>query len=118
MILIVDDHAFLRAILRDWLSRALSGYVFGEASDGEEAVRLALARAPALVVMDLGLPKLNGIEATRLIKQSLPETHIVIISVHEARPFCDAATAAGASAYIPKRTLAADLTPTVKALLG
>ena len=90
-ILIVEDHAPLRRALRDWLEGVFPQHQILEAADGEEAVAAAQAELPQLVVMDIGLPKLNGIEATRQIVSSVPGIQIVILSVHNDEAYRSAA---------------------------
>src|SRR5688572_12423243 len=77
-LLIADDHAALRQALRDVLSFSFPVFDIVEASTAEEAVRLAQLHAPAVVIMDLRIPKMNGIAAVRLIKQTLPATRVVM----------------------------------------
>jgi len=118
MILIVEDHPMVRSTLREWLSPAFAHCQFREAVSGEEAVELAAASPPAIVVMDVGLPKINGIEAARIIKARSPRTRIIMLSIQEASAYVEDAQAAGASAYISKRKMAAELIPAVQKLLA
>ena len=116
-ILIVEDHPVVRAALRDWLSVVFPDCLCLEAVNGEEAVPLALARSPAIVLMDIGMGPMNGIEATRRIKAAAPQTQVVMLSIHEANSYQTAALAAGASAYVTKRMMQADLLPVMRRLL-
>jgi len=111
--LIVEDHDVLRRSLHDWLST-----VFLEARSGEEALELALAWRPDVVLMDIGLPQMSGIEATRRIRAAAPGAQVVMLIIHEAPPYQDAATATGASAYIPKRQMHTELIPVLTRLLS
>jgi len=116
-ILIVEDHDAVRASLRDWLSATFPNLDCLEARTGEEAVALVPGRPPALVLMDVALPGMNGIEATRRIKLDAPQTQVVILSIHEDAHYqLDAATA-GASAYVPKRRMHVELIPIITKLL-
>lgn len=116
-ILIVEDHAPLRAILCDWLAGTFNTHTITSAGDGLEAVELAQLQAPQLVLMDLDLPHLNGLEATRRIKATAPNTHVVMLTIHEDQAHRADAVAAGASAYVPKRKLHNELMSVVQPLV-
>jgi DNA-binding NarL/FixJ family response regulator len=117
-VLIVDDNRLVRAALRDWLADLYPGSRLLEAGSGEDAVRITLAERPTLVLMDIDLPQISGLEATRWIKMTAPETLVVILSVHEANDYRAAAADAGANAYVPKRATPAELLPVLTHLLG
>ena len=108
----------MRKSLREWLEGAFPKYQFIEAASGEEAINIAQARAPCAVIMDISLPGISGIEATRQIKAAMPTTRVVILTVHEEKAFRDDATAAGASAFVPKRMMQKILLPTLMAVLA
>jgi DNA-binding NarL/FixJ family response regulator len=116
-ILIVEDHDAVRGSLREWLETIFPQCRVIEAASGEEAVGLAQANLPRLVVMDIGLPQMNGIEATRRIKDSVPSAQIVILTTHEDDLYRADAKVAGASAFVPKRWVQTKLIPTLVALL-
>jgi DNA-binding NarL/FixJ family response regulator len=116
-ILIVEDHDAVRGSLREWLETIFPQCRVIEAASGEEAVALAQANFPSLVVMDIGLPQMNGIEATRRIKVSVPSAQIVILTTHEDDLHRADAKVAGASAFVPKRRVQTKLIPTLVALL-
>jgi DNA-binding NarL/FixJ family response regulator len=100
-LLLVDDHRLLRQGLRRAVEEA--GFdVVGEAGDGEEAVRMATALRPDLVLMDVTMPVLDGIEATRRLRLSAPEARVVILTMHGEEETIDQALRAGAVAYLLK----------------
>jgi DNA-binding NarL/FixJ family response regulator len=100
-LLLVDDHRTLRDGLR--LSMEEAGFVVvGEAGDGEEAVRMAEALRPDVVLMDVSMPVLDGVEATRLIHQRVPETRVVMLTMHGESDVMARAIAAGAVGYLLK----------------
>ena len=100
-LLLVDDHRTLRDGLR--LSMEEAGFVVaGEAGDGEEAIRLAEALRPDVVLMDVSMPVLDGVEATRLIHQRVPETRVVMLTMHGESDVMSRAIAAGAVGYLLK----------------
>ena len=116
-ILIVEDHAVVRRSLCAWLSVMLPDCRLVEAQSGEEALALTDAQPPDLVLMDIGLPGMNGIEATRRIKAIAPKTPVVMLSIHEEEAFKLDATAAGASAFVCKRVMQTELMPVIQTLL-
>ena len=117
-ILIVDDHQTFRASLRHWLTGEFPQCSIGEAASGEEALAFVRTTPATIVIMDIGLPGINGIEATQGIKAILPAVKVVILTIHEDQIYHDKAMAAGVSAYIPKRKMRTDLLPTITALLS
>ena len=117
-ILIVEDHENVRFLLHDFLKGAFPGCRFLEAKNGEEAVTLATLHSPDIVLMDIGLPKMNGIEATRCIKDALPRTHVIIVTNHEAIEYKKEAAIAGASAYVLKNRMYTELVPVLMELFS
>ena len=107
--LIVDDHIGVRAALRDWIATFYVGVNVHEARDGEEALRLIERAAVDAVLMDIGLPGINGIEATRMLRQRWPAIPVVVISVHDGEAQRAAAAAAGAVAFVAKRRMHEEL---------
>jgi len=116
-ILIAEDHEALRITLRDWISASFANTNILEARDGEEAISVTVDQQPNVILMDISMPRVNGIEATRRIKKTVPNTEVVIVTVHENREYQSDAAAAGASAYIIKRKMGAELMPVLKRLL-
>ncbi|MCU1239444.1 MAG: hypothetical protein JWO71_170 [Candidatus Acidoferrum typicum] len=108
-ILIVDDHELVRRGVRSLLATEPSLAVCGEAVDGQDAVNKARVLRPDIVVMDISMPKMNGLEATREIKHLLPQTEIVIVSQHEGQEMVRNAVDAGAHGYVVKSAVSTDL---------
>lgn len=115
-VLIADDHAIMRDGLRAILAREPDLEVVGEAVDGREAVERALALAPDVVLMDITMPRLNGLEATRRIREALPAVRVVGLSMHADASYVRAMFAAGADAYLLKNTAATELLLAVRAV--
>jgi DNA-binding NarL/FixJ family response regulator len=116
-ILIVDDHDLMRGVLRKWLGARFPGCDVIEAASGEEAISLAQVSSPHIVVMDVDLPGMSGIQATARIKAMQPATPVVILSLHDDTMHRTHATQAGASAYVAKEKMASELQSTLAALL-
>jgi DNA-binding NarL/FixJ family response regulator len=117
-ILIAEDYEGVRILLRTTLGDTFPDYRLLEAKDGREAVNLAVVQRPDIVLMDIGLPQMSGIEATRQIKAALPEVQVLMVTNHEDFEHRAAAAAAGATGYILKKQIHTDLIPAVKALLS
>jgi CheY-like chemotaxis protein len=117
-ILIVEDYDNVRRVMRDWLEIEFPQCRVIEAASGEEAITLARIESPRLVVMDMHLPGMNGIETTRQIKAALPLAQIVMLTIHTGNIYRADARAAGASAYVTKQRMHRELVPTLAALLG
>jgi DNA-binding NarL/FixJ family response regulator len=117
-VLLVDDHSLVRRGFRRMLEDEADMAVIGEAGDGEEAVRLALEFKPQVVVMDCALPKINGLDATRQILKSLPDTAILMLSMHSESTWVRQAIDAGAKGYILKNAIDLDLGPAVRRIAG
>ena len=115
-VLLADDHKMIRAGLRLVLAQQADIMIAGEADDGREAVTLAGELKPDVVVMDVGMPNLNGIEASLQIKQARPETAIVMLSMHSDEGYILRALRAGAAGYILKDSAEADLVGAVHAV--
>ena len=115
-ILLADDHTVMRNGLRLLLERQPHLEVIGEAADGRQAVALSESANPDVVVMDIAMPNLNGIEATRQIVNRNPRTAIAILSMHSDESYVIRALKAGARAYLLKDSAEADLLAAVRAL--
>jgi two-component system, NarL family, response regulator NreC len=115
-VLLADDHKMIRAGLRLVLEQSPDVAVVGEADDGRQAVTLAQELKPRVVVMDVGMPNLNGIEASLQIRQALPETSVVMLSMHSDEGYILRALRAGATGYILKDSAEADLVAAVRAV--
>jgi DNA-binding NarL/FixJ family response regulator len=101
-ILIADDHSVVRSGLRLLLQSSPDFTVVAEAEDGEDAVALVDRHKPDVVIMDISMPKLNGIEATGIMKQANPDLKIIILTVHEDEEYVYQMLRAGASGYVLK----------------
>lgn len=117
-ILIVDDHEIVRSGLRRLVERQPGWEVCGEAVNGKEAIEKALALNPDLVLMDISMPVMSGIEATRQIRELSPVTKIVIVSLHDDESITAEAKNAGADAYVVKACPSEILLKTIAAVLG
>ena len=101
-ILIADDHAVVRTGLRALLESRPSWEICAEASDGRDAVEKAAKHKPRIAILDIGMPLLNGVEATRQIRRSSPATEILILTMHESDDLVQQVVEAGARGYILK----------------
>ena len=115
-VLLADDHTLIRAGLRMVVDSQPDLTVVGEASDGREAVSMAAKLKPDVVIMDIGMPSLNGIEASRHIRTALPDTQVVMLSMHSDEGYVLRALKAGAKAYLLKDSAEADLARAIRAV--
>jgi two-component system response regulator NreC len=117
-VLVADDHA----VVREGLSSLIRGEddfsLVGEANSAEKAVALALQTRPDLVVMDISMPEMGGIEATRRIKEQAPEIRVLMLTVHEDKELMRAAIRAGAGGYVLKRAITSELLHAIRTVLG
>ena len=113
-VMIVDDHSIVRVGLKQVLEQSGEFEVVGEAADGEEAVRVAADVSPDVVVMDVIMPKKDGVEACREIMESVPETHVVMLTASTEVDAIVEAVAAGATGYLQKETDRERLLSTVR----
>lgn len=117
-ILLADDHGIVRKGLRSLLAELSAAEIVGEAGDGREAVRLAAELSPDVVVMDIGMPLLNGIDATAQIVKRDPRVGVIILSVHSDESYILRALTAGAKGYLLKDSADADLVRAVAQVAG
>jgi DNA-binding NarL/FixJ family response regulator len=116
-VLVVEDHEALRRSLHEWVQAVFPWCTVLDAQSGEEAVSISQASPPVVVLMDVGLPGMNGIETTRRLKAFLPNTRIVMLTILEADGYRTESAAAGACAFVSKRHMHSELLPVLGALL-
>jgi len=115
-ILLADDHAILREGIRALLEDQADMLVVGEAADGRRAVELACELTPDVVVMDIGMPLLNGLEATRQIKHDCPQVAVLVLTMHDNEEYVSQVLAAGAAGYVLKRAASSELVTAIRAV--
>jgi two-component system response regulator NreC len=114
-LLLVDDHAVVRSGLRMLLENEKDVEIIGEAASAHEAIEAATRLKPNVILMDIGLPDLSGIDATREIKKRLPEVCIVALTIHEDEEYFFKMLEAGATGYVPKRAAPEELLTAIRA---
>jgi DNA-binding NarL/FixJ family response regulator len=117
-ILIADDHGLVRRGAREVLHSRLGWRVVAEAANGREAVAKAIELKPDVAVVDIGMPELNGIEATRQIRDAVPETKILVLTLNESNQVIRRALEAGANGYLLKSDLSESLPMAVEAIMA
>jgi DNA-binding NarL/FixJ family response regulator len=117
-VLLADDHLVVREGLKALINREGDMEVVGEVGDGRDICQAAEKLRPHVVVMDVSMPHVNGMEATRQLKQVLPEIRVLALSVHEDRVYIRRILDAGAAGYVPKRAVAAELLRAVRVVAG
>jgi two-component system response regulator NreC len=117
-VLLADDHQLIRAGLRLVVEQQPDLIVIGEADDGRQAVAMAKSLKPSVVVMDIGMPNLNGIEAARQIKNVNPDPAVIMLSMHSDESYVLRALGAGARAYLLKDSAAGDLVQAIRAVVA
>jgi DNA-binding NarL/FixJ family response regulator len=115
-ILVVDDHEVVRRGLKSILEGRPDWEVVGEAATGREAVEKAQALRPEIVILDMSMPELNGLEATRSILKAVPEARVLVLTQHDSDQLVQSFLQAGAQAYLVKSDAARDLVPAVESL--
>ncbi len=115
-VLLADDHAVLRDGIRALLEDEADIQVIGEAEDGRTAVEQARRLRPDVVIMDIGMPLLNGLEATRQIKRDCPETKVLILTMHENPEYVPQVLSAGGSGYVLKQAAGRELVTAIRAV--
>jgi DNA-binding NarL/FixJ family response regulator len=116
-VLVVDDNEPFRRFVRTTLSTRLGFEIIGEAADGMEAVQKAVELQPALIVLDIGLPKLNGIEAARRIRKLSPKSKILFLTQESSAEVVQEAISLGALGFVIKAHAARDLSAALEAVL-
>ena len=111
-----DDHPLLRDGIVQLLQAEADFEVVGQAADGEEAVRLANEKSPHVVLMDIEMPKIDGLEATKQIKATLPETSVLVLTIHDDEEYIAALLDAGAAGYLLKTTYGKELVQAIRAV--
>ena len=117
-VLVVDDNESVRRTICRLLQSEADIEVACEAIDGADALSKAREHVPDLVLLDVTMPTMNGLEAARILKREFPAMHIVIVTQHESRGFQWAALAAGVNGYVVKRNAARDLIPEVRKVVA
>jgi DNA-binding NarL/FixJ family response regulator len=116
-LLIADDHALAREGMRSMLANEPDLQIVGEAKDGEEALNLCRRFRPELVLMDVRMPKMDGLEATRAIKEVSPQTAILMVTTYESQEYLVEAVKAGAAGYVLKEATKGQLLGTLRRVL-
>jgi DNA-binding NarL/FixJ family response regulator len=101
-VIVADDHSVVRKGIKDHLGAEPDIQVIGEAEDGREAVRLAIALQPDVMIMDVAMPHVNGVEATRQLRRVVPSVKVLVLSGYDDAPYVDGLLDAGASGYLLK----------------
>ncbi|MGZ9223142.1 MAG: response regulator, partial [Anaerolineales bacterium] len=114
-LLIVDDHAVVRSGLKMLLENERDVEIIGEASSASDAIEAAIRLKPNVILMDIGLPDLSGIDATREIKKRISDVSIVALTIHEDEEYFFKMLEAGASGYVPKRAAPEELLTAIRA---
>jgi DNA-binding NarL/FixJ family response regulator len=114
-VVVADDHKVVRAGIRELLSDEPDITVVGEARDGREAVELALAERPDVVVMDINMPELSGVEATRQIRAAAPSVRVLVLTAYQDDPYIYGLLDAGATGYILKTAESGEIIRAVRA---
>lgn len=116
-ILLADDHEVVRRGIRAIIETQPGWEVCGEATDGQVAVRKAKQLKPDLVILDIGMPRMNGLEATRQILKVVPKTEVLVLTIHNSEQLIQDVLKAGARGYLLKSDAGRDLASAVKTLL-
>jgi DNA-binding NarL/FixJ family response regulator len=117
-VLIVDDHAFIRRGVQTILYPFPEWEFCGEADNGKDAIRMADELKPEVIIMDVSMPGLNGIEATRVIRKSQPGAKIVLLTLHESADLVRRAFRAGARGYLLKTDVEEELVRALRVVIG
>ncbi|MDO8490943.1 MAG: response regulator transcription factor [Dehalococcoidia bacterium] len=115
-IILAEDHVVVRESIRRFLDRQPDLCVIGEAGDGEEAVRLVTALKPNVLIMDIAMPKLNGIEATKMVKAACPSTAVLVLTAYDYDQYIFAVLESGAAGYLLKDVSGQELIDAIRAV--
>jgi DNA-binding NarL/FixJ family response regulator len=117
-VLVVDDHTVIRRGVQGILSTYPEWDLCGEADNGQDAIRLAGELEPEVVIMDISMPGMNGLEATRIIHDVLPETKVLLLTLHSSSEFVRSAFRAGARGYVLKSDAENELVRALNVVIG
>ena len=112
--LIVDDDAGFRQRVKQLLASEPDIEIIGEAADGREAILRAGELEPDLILMDVRMPGMNGVDATRQLKAEMPQLKVIMLTIFDLQEYREAAKASGASGYVIKKSLIQDLVPAIR----
>jgi two-component system, NarL family, response regulator NreC len=115
-LILVDDHEVVRTGLRSFLEAQSGIKVVAEASDGRTAINLALENRPDVIVMDITMPEMDGLEATRQLRDLCPECQVLVLTVHQDKQYFFEMLAAGAAGYVTKQAAAEDLVSAIRSV--
>jgi DNA-binding NarL/FixJ family response regulator len=116
--LLVDDNAGFRRSMKEFLTLEPDIEVVGEAADGQEAILKARELKPDLVLMDVRMPGISGIDATRQLKDEMPELKVIVLTIFDLEAYREAAMASGANGYVTKGSLFEELLPAIRGAFG
>lgn len=117
-VILADDHAVVRQGIRNFLEEDSTIHVVGEANDGDEALALTARDQPDVVLLDIQMPRLNGLDAARRIRQTYPNVRVLMLTAYEDEPYIIAALQAGVSGYLLKTASSEELVRAVHAVAG
>jgi DNA-binding NarL/FixJ family response regulator len=117
-VMVVDDHAVIRRGVQGILQPFPEWQICAEASDGQEAIRIAESVQPEIIIMDVSMPGLNGLEATRIIRNILPNTKILLLTLHSSTELVRSAFRAGARGYVLKSDAEHELVRALNVVAG
>jgi DNA-binding NarL/FixJ family response regulator len=112
--LIVDDDASFRRHVKEFLASEPDIEVIGEAADGQEALLKTRELQPDLVLMDVRMPGVNGVDATRQLKDEMPELRVIVLTIFDMQEYREAAMASGANGYVVKKSFIEELVPAIR----
>lgn len=117
-IILADDHPLLRKAIKNELSKQEEFEVVAEAGDGEEVIKLAEKLSPDIIIMDIAMPKLNGLEATKTIKSAFPNIYILVLTVHNDIEHIMSILGAGAEGYLTKDAMGDEIIQAIRSIIN